>query len=115
MRAHAHDLRAEVRDFGIEEGEAADRFVEQVAADWKTAGLGPRDRALCEYAELLTTSPASASPAAILALREAGLDDRAIHDAAQVISYFNYINRLADGLGVDEETGVRAWDHSAEG
>lgn len=36
-------------------------------------------------------------------LRAAGFDDRAIHDAAQVIGYFNYINRLADGLGVDPE------------
>ena len=32
-----------------------------------------------------------------------GLDDTAIHDAAQVIAYFNYINRVADGLGVDLE------------
>ncbi len=36
-------------------------------------------------------------------LREAGLSDRAIHDAAQVTAYFNYINRIADGLGVDPE------------
>jgi alkylhydroperoxidase family enzyme len=31
------------------------------------------------------------------------MDDRAISDAAQVIAYFNYINRIADGLGVDAE------------
>jgi alkylhydroperoxidase family enzyme len=37
------------------------------------------------------------------ALRAAGWDDRAIHDAAQVVAYFNYINRIADGLGVDPE------------
>lgn len=37
-------------------------------------------------------------------LREAGLDDRAIHDAAQVIAFFNYINRIADALGVEPET-----------
>jgi alkylhydroperoxidase family enzyme len=42
-------------------------------------------------------------------LRVAGFDDRAIHDATQVIGYFNYINRLADGLGVDRETWIRAW------
>ena len=40
------------------------------------------------------------------ALRELGLDDRAIHDATQVISYFNYINRIADGLGVEPETFI---------
>lgn len=37
------------------------------------------------------------------ALRGAGYDDRAIHDAAQVVAYFSYINRVADGLGVDLE------------
>jgi alkylhydroperoxidase family enzyme len=38
------------------------------------------------------------------ALRELGWSDLEIHDAAQVISYFNYINRIADGLGVDLES-----------
>lgn len=37
------------------------------------------------------------------ALRAQGLDDTAIHDAIQVISYFNYINRIAEGVGTDRE------------
>ncbi|HVM35476.1 MAG TPA: hypothetical protein VM784_09045 [Actinomycetota bacterium] len=37
------------------------------------------------------------------ALRRVGLDDRAIVDANQVASYFNYVNRVADGLGVGLE------------
>ena len=37
------------------------------------------------------------------ALRNQGHSEEAIHDAAQVISYFNYINRIADALGVDPE------------
>lgn len=45
----------------------------------------------------------------VAALREAGFSDPAIHDASQVISYFNYINRIADALGVELETFVRAW------
>jgi uncharacterized protein YciW len=36
-------------------------------------------------------------------LRDVGWNDRAIHDAAQVVAYFNYINRVADGLGIDPE------------
>lgn len=36
-------------------------------------------------------------------LRSRGFDDRAIHDLVQVVSYFNYINRVADGLGTDPE------------
>ncbi len=47
--------------------------------------------------------------AQVAALRTAGFDDRAIHDATQIISYFNYINRIADTLGVELETFVRHW------
>lgn len=36
-------------------------------------------------------------------LRVAGLDDASIHDAVQVIAYFNYINRVADAVHVDLE------------
>ena len=43
-------------------------------------------------------------------LREIGFDDRAIHDATQVIGYFNYINRMADALGVDYEDFVKSWE-----
>ena len=39
----------------------------------------------------------------VAALRRAGFEDLAIHDAVQVIAYFNYINRVADALHVDLE------------
>ncbi|MAT95978.1 MAG: hypothetical protein CL608_02325 [Anaerolineaceae bacterium] len=42
-------------------------------------------------------------------LRQQGFDDRAIHDAVQVIAYFNYINRIAHGLGVEPENFIRPW------
>jgi uncharacterized peroxidase-related enzyme len=61
------------------------------------------DRALCDYALKLTRTPAAIGQADIDRLRSAGLSDRAISDACEVISYFNYINRIADGLGVDPE------------
>jgi alkylhydroperoxidase family enzyme len=51
----------------------------------------------------------------VAALRAAGFDDAAIHDAAQVIGYFNYVNRVADGLGIDPEPGIRAWDEEPAG
>lgn len=51
----------------------------------------------------------------VQALRTAGFDDTAIHDATQVVAYFNYINRVADALGVAPESFVRAWGAPAEG
>jgi len=71
--------------------------------------LDAADTALCEFAEALSKAPAAVGPAGVERLRAAGFDDRSIHDATQVIGYFNYINRLADGLGVDRETWIRAW------
>ena len=65
--------------------------------------------ALCTFAVRLTRDPWARTPADLAVLREHGFDDDAIHDATQVIAYFNYINRIADGLGVDDEDFVRAW------
>ncbi|MBZ0285560.1 MAG: hypothetical protein K8L97_32820 [Anaerolineae bacterium] len=65
--------------------------------------------ALCTYAEKLTLNPREMTAADIEILRAAGLDDRAIHDATQVIAYFNYINRIADALGVEPETFIPPW------
>ena len=65
--------------------------------------LDPRTRALCDYARKLTLDPASVGAADAEALRAVGLDDPAIHDAIQVIAYFNYINRVAEGVGTDLE------------
>ena len=80
-----------------------------VARDWRSAPLSPADRALCEYAAKLTHTSAKMLPADLDALRTAGLDDRAIHDATQVIAYFNYINRVADSLGVEPEDFIQPW------
>jgi uncharacterized peroxidase-related enzyme len=88
---------------------AGDDFVHRVARNWRTAGLDAANVALCEYAESLSTTPAETGSAGVERLRAAGLDDRAILDATQVISYFNYINRIADGLGVEREDWIRAW------
>lgn len=87
----------------------ADEFVHAIARDWKTAPLTEQDMALCKFAEKLTHTPANMSPADLDELRAIGFDDRAIHDATQVISYFNYINRIADALGVEPEDFIQAW------
>ena len=85
-----------------------------IARDWREAPLDAIDRALCAYAEKLTLRPRDMSAADIDALRQAGLTDAAIHDATQVIAYFNYINRVADALGVEAETFIQPWGESAQ-
>ncbi len=60
-------------------------------------------RALCDFAARLTRAPATVSAADIQALRAHGLDDADIHDAIQVVAYFNYVNRVADAVGVEDE------------
>jgi uncharacterized peroxidase-related enzyme len=71
--------------------------------DYRAATLEPRVRALCDFAAKLTRAPSTISPADLKTLRSHGLDDAAVHDAIQVIGYFNYINRIADGVGIENE------------
>lgn len=100
MQAHAHDLRAEVAD---------DAFVHAVARDWRSAPLSSADRALCEYAARLTHRQHEMTADDVDVLRRHGFDDTAVHDAVQVIGYFNYITRVADGLGVEPEDFIEPW------
>ena len=60
---------------------------------------------MLDYAVKLTRDPGAITPADAEALRTAGFDDRAILDICQIVSYYNYVNRLADGLGVELEEG----------
>lgn len=71
------------------------------------APLDPRRRALAEHAEKLTRWPAEISPQDLEGLRAAGLDDRAIVDLTLCVAYFNFVNRLALGLGVELEENRR--------
>ena len=71
--------------------------------DYRQADLSRADRALCDYAVQLTLTPGKMGPSHLDTLRQHGFDDDQITIAAQVIGYFNYINRIADGLGVDPE------------
>lgn len=65
-------------------------------------------RRLLDVCVLSTRKPWAVKPEHLDGLREAGFSDAAIHDAFQVTAYFNYINRLADGLGVDLEDEMPA-------
>jgi uncharacterized peroxidase-related enzyme len=78
-------------------------MVDRFAEDWRNCELDPPTIALMEYAEKLTRDPAGVGIADIEALRSHGFDDKAVTSATQVVAYFNYINRIAEGLGVPWE------------
>ena len=62
-----------------------------------------QDRALADFAVALTRTPAASGRERVSALREAGFDDEAILRATEIVGYFNFVNRLAEGLGVELE------------
>ncbi len=74
--------------------------------------MNEANAALCQYAEQLTRSPETMTADNVATLRHHGFDDAAIHDATQIVGYFNYINRVADALGIDEEPHVKAWEQA---
>jgi uncharacterized peroxidase-related enzyme len=76
--------------------------------DYRKANLTPRERALCDFAVKLTTLAAEVDEADIDALRAQGLSDTDVSDAIQVIGYFNYVTRVADGVGIDDEPEWRS-------
>ena len=80
-----------------------DALVDALAADPETAPLGARSRALVDFAIRLTRTPAAISRDDMAPLRAHGLSDRGIHDLVCVVGYFAFVNRLADGLGVELE------------
>jgi uncharacterized peroxidase-related enzyme len=98
----------------FEDNEEADLFVHHLASDWRQAALDEADQALCAFAVKLTKTPEAMNENDILVLRQCGFDDQAIHDATQVIAYFNYINRIADALHVEQEEFIRPWEQSAQ-
>jgi NAD(P)H-hydrate epimerase len=83
--------------------ESGDASLAEAVVSGDEERLGNRLRAILTYARKLTLTPAQITEGDLDRLREHGLDDRAIVDANQVISYYNYVNRVADGLGVQLE------------
>ena len=78
-------------------------LVEQLTSDFHRAPVGVADRAMLEYAAKLTHEPWNMKETDVAALHEAGFSDEAILDINQVAGYYAFVNRLADGLGVELE------------
>ena len=91
MESHAEFLRRVTLDESLSEA---------IKRDYRTADICPTDRAMLDYVAKLTLTPARVQRDDVEALREAGFDDVAILQINLIASWFNYINRVADGLGV---------------
>ena len=94
MRHHRRGLRRLLKD---------DPLLQRIEENWETAGLDARRTALLGYAVKLTRSPGEMTAADLKPLHDEGLSDRDILDLCEVVAYYAYVNRIADGLGVAVE------------
>jgi len=81
-----------------------DELVQQLELDWRKADFNDADKAMLAYVEKLTLKPWDMVEEDVTALRKASFSDAAILDINQVTGYYAFVNRLADGLGVQLET-----------
>ncbi len=94
MRHHGEDLRHLTRDSGL---------FEQLTTDFRRAQISEPDCAMLEYAVKLTLEPWNVVQDDIQKLRKTGWRDADILDINQISGYFAFVNRLAEGLGVELE------------
>jgi uncharacterized peroxidase-related enzyme len=98
MESHEKDLRSAVQ---------SEKQVRAIQDDYGSAGLAPRENALLDFAVKLTRSPGAMSRDDLDGLRRHGYSDEQLVDAVHCIGYFNFINRVLDGLGVEPEAAMR--------
>jgi uncharacterized peroxidase-related enzyme len=78
-------------------------MVDALQRDYKTAPISEQDKAICEYVVKLTKDATQCSREDHEKLRAVGFDDQGILQITLIASWFNYINRVADALGVGRE------------
>jgi uncharacterized peroxidase-related enzyme len=78
-------------------------LVEALEKDYKSAPISEQDRVMLDYVVKLTKDATRVGREDIDGLRSAGFDDRGILQITLIASWFNYINRVADALGVGRE------------
>ncbi len=77
--------------------------MEALEKDYKTAPISEQDRIMLDHVVKLTKDATKVSKQDIEGLRAAGFDDRGILQITLIASWFNYINRVADSLGVGRD------------
>ncbi len=83
-----------------------DALFASIETDWRTADLSDKRSAMLTYAVKLTHTPGDMVPEDVGRLRSAGFTDRDVLDITEVIGYYAYVNRIADGLGVPTEDWI---------
>jgi uncharacterized peroxidase-related enzyme len=81
-----------------------DKLIAALRCNYRTAPISEQELAMCDYVVKLTKDATQCSPADLDKLRAVGFDDRGILQITLIASWFNYINRVADALGVGRET-----------
>jgi uncharacterized peroxidase-related enzyme len=94
VESHAEFLRRVTLDSDL---------IEALRHDYKTAPITEAERVMCDYVVQLTKDATKIHPVYHENLRAAGFDDQAILQITLIASWFNYINRVADALGVGRE------------
>lgn len=74
--------------------------MEEIAKDFTQANVSKKEKLMLYYAKKLTKEPYNIKERDVEGLRKVGFSDKDIFDINQVTAYFNYVNRIADGLGV---------------
>ena len=78
-------------------------LVDALKRDYKTAPISEQDRVMLDYVVKLTRDATKCTPKDHEALRAVGFDDKGILQITLIASWFNYINRVADALGVGRD------------
>ncbi len=89
------------------------QLAEQVGDDYHNANLTPKQVAMLEFAESLTMDPGNTKEEYVEGLRSLGWADEDIVDIVHITCLFNYMDRLADGLGVELQND-RGWEPMLE-
>lgn len=80
-------------------------LVQAIKSDYLTANVDEKIKGILAYAEKLTKQPHSVKDEDVTQLKSLGCSDVEILDVCQITSYFNFVNRMAEGLGVQLEEG----------
>lgn len=96
MTHHRRGLRRLLRD---------DDLAAAIEADFETADISEKRKTMLRYSVKLTREPASMTEDDVRSLRDEGFSDSDILHIAEVVAYYAYANRMADGLGI----GLEDW------